>query len=150
MRRLPSSSVFFGQSHHSSWSVAKLYVVYQQPLSADASLPECGHTKNRQASARKSPIVDSDSQGGKVMLVFALAGRANERRTKPTPSHAGNAAAERIRSVNFGLLRWRRRRKQLALASRFRFGLRLGSLLRFFSAFIFASHASKHLTVARH
>jgi hypothetical protein len=40
-------------------------------------------------------------------------------------------------------------RKDLALAARFRFRLRLGSLLHFFSALVFASHARKHDIVAR-
>jgi hypothetical protein len=48
------------------------------------------------------------------------------------------------------LLGRRRRRKDLALASGFRFRLRLGSLLGFFLASVFVSHGCKNATKTRH
>ena len=74
---------------------------------------------------------------------------AKSNRRPLTPLLTRPSAARRIPRSNRRLLRRRWRREDFALAPRFRFRLRLGSLLRFFSAFIFASHASKHDTEAR-
>ncbi len=57
------------------------------------------------------------------------------------PIHETSSRAHRIRNSRRRLLRWRRR-ENLTSAHWYRFRFRLRSLLRFFSAFIFASHAA--------
>ena len=63
--------------------------------------------------------------------------------TLPEPGHLATA---RIRRLRHRLLRRRWRRENFALASRFWFRLRLGSLLDFFLTPVFVSHATKHDT----
>jgi hypothetical protein len=75
-----------------------------------------------------------------IAFLCEMSGKARGQSRPPITSQEGERCrAMPARSSRF--LLWRRRREDLASRG-FRFRLRLRSLLRFFSAFIFASHAA--------